>query len=157
MRYLSPLNHLAYTENTSERPLTLPFLCRLPRPASSSVDILHGVLVPAALVGDVLQILEFLATFAEVVDLPHLSESKLLHELLEADRLPRGDRCTLGQVSNLRPSFSASSSNRKELDVENPSPFKPTPIRVVAKQRRRHVGLQVSFLGPDDEGAPKLS
>ena len=70
----------------------------LPRPASSPVEFLHGVAVPAALVGDVMQILEFLATFAEAIDMPHMSESKLLHELLEVDKLPRGDRCTLGQV-----------------------------------------------------------
>ncbi|GAQ86643.1 Zinc-finger domain of monoamine-oxidase A repressor R1 [Klebsormidium nitens] len=78
--------------------LPVEAVTQLPRPTSSPVETLHGVPVPAALVGDVLQILEFLATFTEAIDIPHLSESKLLHELLEAEKLPRGDRCMLGQV-----------------------------------------------------------
>lgn len=61
--------------------------------------MVHGVAVPPVLVGDVVQLLQFLATFAPLLALPCLAPSKLLQELLEADRLPRGDRSTLGQVS----------------------------------------------------------
>jgi hypothetical protein len=73
--------------------------CRLPAPPSCPLAVVHGVAVPPALVGDVVQLLQFLATFAPLLALPCLAPSKLLQELLEADRLPRGDRSSLGQVS----------------------------------------------------------